>query len=49
VLKTLLKVHPQKIITKFDFYVQILLLLSLIFVVLKNLYLILFKLKNSKF
>jgi len=49
VLRALLKVPPQKIIAKFDFYVQILLLLSLTFVVLKNSYLICFMLKNSKF
>jgi len=46
-LKTLLKVPPQKIITKFDLYVQILLLLSLTFIVLKNSDLIRFTLKNS--
>jgi hypothetical protein len=49
VLKTLLKVPPQQIIAKFDFHVQILLLLSLTFVVLKISYLIRFMLKNSKF
>ena len=49
VLRTLLKVPPQKIIAKFDFYVQILLLLSLSFVVLKNSYSIRFMLKSSKF
>jgi len=49
VLRTLLKVSPQKIIAKFDFYVQILLLLSLTFVVLKNSYLIRFMLKILNF
>jgi len=48
-LRTLLKVPLQKIVSKFDFYVQILLILSLTFVVLKKLYLIRFMLKNSKF
>jgi len=33
---TLLKLSPQKIIAKFDFYIHILLLLSLTFDVLKN-------------
>jgi len=33
VLKTLLKVSLQKIVAKFDFYVQILLILSLTFAV----------------
>jgi len=32
-LRTLLKVSLQKIVTKFDFYVQILLLFSLTFVI----------------
>jgi len=41
VLRTLLKVPPQKIIVKFDLYVQISLLLSFTFIVLKNSYLIL--------
>jgi len=49
VLRTLLKVPLQKIVAKFDFYVQILLILSLTFVVLKNSYLIRFMLKKSKF
>jgi len=44
-LRTLLKVLPQKIIAKFDFYTQMLLLLSLTFVVLNNSYLIRFMLK----
>jgi len=48
-LRTLLKVSLQKIIAKFDFYVQILLILSLTFSVLKNSYLIRFMLKKSKF
>jgi len=47
VLRTLLKVPRQKIIAKFDFYVQILLILSLTSAVLKNLYLICLMLKNS--
>jgi len=48
VLRTLLKVPPQKIIAKFDLYVQILLLLSLTIIVFENSYLIRFMLKNSK-
>jgi len=49
VLRALLKGFLQKIIVKFDFYVQILLILFLNFVVLKNLYLIRFMLKINKF
>jgi len=45
----LLKVPLQKIIAKFDLYVQILLFLSLTFIIFKNSYLICFMLKNSKF
>jgi len=48
VLRTLLKAPLQKIVVKFNFYVQILLSLSLAFAVLKNSYLIRFVLKNSK-
>jgi len=48
-LGTLVKVPLQKIVAKFDFNVQILLVLSLTFAVLKNSYLICFMLKNSKF
>jgi len=48
-LRTLQKVTLQKIVTKFDFYVQILLRLSLTFVVLKNSYLIRFMFKKIKF
>jgi len=49
VSRTLLKIPMPKIVAKFDFYAQILLILSLTFAVLKNSYLIRFLLKISKF
>jgi len=45
-LRKLLKVHLEKIIEKFDFYVQIFLVLSLTFVVLKKIILNLFQVKK---
>jgi len=48
-VKNITKSSLQKIVAKFDFYVKILLILSLTFTVLKNSYLIRFMLGNSKF
>jgi len=45
-LRKLLKVHLEKIVEKFDFYVQIFLVLSLTFVVLKKIILNLFQVKK---
>jgi len=48
-LRTSVKVSPQKISSKFDFYVQIFVTFILNFCHLKNSYLIHLMLKNSKF